>query len=163
MTRAGAVALALMSVASIAAAQVQKPRLELVASVTPASVAAGARAKATLKVRMPTSVHVQSDKPKDPSLIPTLLTINPPAGVTVERIVYPVPSTLNQEGRSTPLSVFGPELVIDVQLAIASTVSAGEMRVPGQLRYQACDERVCFPPARAPVEWVLTVSGPQPP
>lgn len=157
MRRATAFTLALIGVASIAAAQAQKPRLELAASVTPVHVTAGTRARATLRVTMPANVHIQSDKPNDPTLIPTVLTVDPPAGVTVERIVYPAPSSLAQAGRPAPLAVFGPELTLEIHLSIASTAAAGEIRVPATLRYQACDDRVCFAPARQPAQWTFTV------
>jgi hypothetical protein len=39
-----------------------------------------------------------ANKPRDPSLIPTELTIEPPAGVVVAEIVYPEPIDLKQAG-----------------------------------------------------------------
>ena len=51
-------------------------------------------------------VHVQSNKPRDPALIPTVLTIEPPAGVTVVEIGLPAAIDLKQEGQPQPLAVF---------------------------------------------------------
>ena len=42
-----------------------------------------------LRVTLPEGVHTQSNKPRDPSLIPTELNIDAPAGVTVDEIVWP--------------------------------------------------------------------------
>ena len=39
--------------------------------------------------RLPDGFHVQSNKPRDPLLIPTELTVDAPAGVTVEEVVFP--------------------------------------------------------------------------
>jgi thiol:disulfide interchange protein DsbD len=149
--------LALLLFGATAFAQIQKPKVDLTPSVTPASARAGTKVQASLRVRLPESVHVQSDKPADRSLIPTVLTLEPLAGITVERVTYPAASKLTQPGRAEPLLVLGPELTIEAQLSIAPTAPAGEVRIPGHLRYQACDDRVCFPPARAAVEWVLVV------
>ena len=137
--------------------QLLKERVELTPLIDK-TAAAGARLQATLRVRLPTDVHVQSDKPNDPSLIATALTVTSPPGVTVNRIVYPSASNLAQAGRDKPLAVFGPEFVIQVQLTVDADAAPGEITVPAQLRYQACDERMCFPPSRASTSWVFTVT-----
>jgi hypothetical protein len=146
-----AAASALLSIAltAIAHAQIQRPRVE-VAAVTPAPGAS----TLSLKVSMPKDVHIQSDKPRDPLLIPTALKITPPSGVKVEKIVYPKPTDLKQTGRGEPLAVFGPELTIDVDIAVDEGAAA-ELVVPAELRYQACNEKLCFPPARATTQWVI--------
>ena len=142
-----------------AGAQMQKPAIALKPSPASTTVAAGGKGRLSLKVTLPQDVHVQSDKPDDPSLIPTVLTVTPPPGVVVERIVYPAPAPFQQAGRATPLTVFGPEFVIDVQLSIGPGVSAADLKIPAHLRYQACNERVCFAPARASAEWVVHVDA----
>jgi hypothetical protein len=112
-----------------------------------------------LKVRLPKDVHVQADKPKDPSLIATTLTIDAPAGVAVEKISYPAATELAQQGRPEKLLVFGPEFEIEARLALAASVAAGELVVPLRLRYQACNDTMCFPPARAESRWTVRVAG----
>lgn len=157
MTRALMVAIVVALGAGPVDAQGQRPRIDLMPDVVPARAAAGAKVRAAVKVVLPADVHVQSDKPRDPSLIPTVLTITPPADVTVERIVYPAATDLRQAGRDTPLAVFGPEFTIDVHLSLPAAAAPGPLKIPAQLRYQACNDQVCFPPARAPVEWTVTI------
>jgi hypothetical protein len=58
--------------ATVAAAQ--PPR----ATVTPfaeSAAAVGGTARLALSVSLPEKLHVQSDRPRDPSLIPTVLTV----------------------------------------------------------------------------------------
>jgi DsbC/DsbD-like thiol-disulfide interchange protein len=118
---------------------------------------AGAKGTVTLRVKLPETLHVQSDKPLDKSLIPTALTIEPPTGVSVEKIVYPVATQLKQEGQKQPLAVFGHAFVITAHLALAKDVAAGEVTVPARLRYQACDEAMCYPPTRVETSWSLRI------
>jgi hypothetical protein len=40
-------------------------------------------------VRLPQGLHVQSNKPRDPDLIPTDLAVVPPKGATLVDVVYP--------------------------------------------------------------------------
>ena len=154
---ASLVAVALLVVAHAAAAQMKPPRAE-VTPVNPASpVVAGSSTTLTLKVRLPREFHVQSDKPRDPFLIPTALTVKPPAGIVVDRLVYPKPTDLAQAGRKEPLAVFGGEFSIDVRLTTSAEAAPGDIVLPAQLRYQACDDKVCYAPARADVQWTLRV------
>jgi hypothetical protein len=122
---------------------------------------AGGQARLTVDVTLPSELHVQSDKPRDPFLIATALNVKPPAGLVVERIAYPKPTDLVQAGRKEPLAVFGARFSIDVTLKVASVASPGEVVVPAQLRYQACDDKVCYAPARADVQWTLRVTSPK--
>lgn len=138
-------------------AQAGRPKATLAAAVDTAPVRAGTVVRVTLQVTLPQDVHVQSDEPRDTSLIPTVLTIEPPAGVTVAEIVYPEPADLEQAGQKAPLAVFGPTFTIGVRLTLAKDLPAGDLIVPGRLRYQACDARSCYPPARADTQWTLRV------
>jgi DsbC/DsbD-like thiol-disulfide interchange protein len=149
---------AVIALASAAAsAQALRPKAEIVPTA-PATVIAGRESTLTLTVKLPGSIHVQADKPRDPALIPTVLTLDPPAGVSVARIEYPKPEDLVQAGQSTPLAVFGPTFTIAVTVNVAAGI-AGPLTIPGTLRYQACDTNVCYPPAKASVTWTTTAGG----
>lgn len=143
-------------VTSVAHAQLRRPKAELTPSVD-GDVRAGGTVKATLKVVLPANVHVQSNKPRDPLFIPTELTIEPPAGVTAGKIVYPAASDLKQEGQKQPLAVYGHEFTVSLTLTVAKGQAPGEVVVPGKFRYQACDEQVCYPPKKADTQWTLKV------
>src|SRR5262245_52238345 len=70
-------------------------------------VHAGRVVRVALKVDLPAGFHVQSDTPRDPTLIATQLGIDPPAGVEALDVSYPAASDFAQEGSAQPLSVFG--------------------------------------------------------
>ena len=112
-----------------------------------------------LGVELPENIHVQSDEPRDPFVIPTLLAFTLPEGVTVEEITYPESTDFLLEGWEEPLAVFEQEFTIVVRLALDAGVPAGELVVPASFLYQACDDRVCFPPATAAVEWQLHIEA----
>ena len=147
-----------LAVAAPLTAQSQRPRAEVTPVVDTTPVRAGSNAQLSLHVRLPKDVHVQSNEPRDPLLIPTTLTLEPPAGITVESIEYPAASDLEQPGRKEPLAVFGSEFTVGVRVSLAAGVSAGAIAVPATLRYQACNETLCFPPSRATTAWTLNVT-----
>jgi thiol:disulfide interchange protein DsbD len=113
------------------------------------AVAGGRTVRAALQVALPEGFHVQSDQPRDPTLIPTVLTVNPPAGVTVTEIVFPTPVDLKQFGLDQPLAVFERVFPIGVQLTLARSIASGDIIVPAHLRYQACNDTTCFAPKTA--------------
>jgi hypothetical protein len=156
---AASVVVATLVLSGAAAAQMLRPDIKVTATPIAAPVKAGGTVTARLSVRLPQDVHVQSDKPRDPSLIPTALTLIPPAGFTVDRITYPKAIALSQSGRAEPLAVFGGEFIIEAHLAALEGIPPGPHQVQATLRYQACNESVCFAPARATAQWTITVSG----
>ena len=140
--------------AADARAQVRRPQAALTPSV--AKVTAN-DAQLTVRVKLPDTIHVQSDKPRDPLFIPTALTLQPPPGITLAGVTYPKASELKQANVKEPLLVFGSDFVIDARVSIAADAPRGEVKIPGRLRYQACDEKMCYPPARAEVTWTVNV------
>ncbi len=141
-----------------ASAQMRRPRADVTPLVETESVAAGSPVRVALKVSLPEGLHTQSNKPRDPLLIPTEITIDTPPGVTVEEIVWPPSTDFNSAGQDKPLAVFEHEFAIGVPLNVASTVSTGELVVPVKLRYQACDANLCYPPTTAQTQWTMKVA-----
>jgi thioredoxin:protein disulfide reductase len=149
--------LCVLCAASAASAQAGRPRAELTPVVERTTAVAGAKVRLAVAVALPEGLHTQSDKPRDPTLIPTVLTIDAPAGVTVDEIVYPPATDFKVAGLDQPLDVFEHNFAIGVQVALAPGVPAGDLVVPARLRYQACDANLCYPPSNANLRWTLRV------
>src|SRR6476661_5122325 len=61
------------------------------------TVTPGSDVRVALRVRLPEGLHMNSNKPRDPILIPVVLTIPSPdqplpAGITVSEVVFPQPT-----------------------------------------------------------------------
>ena len=65
---------------------------------------------------------------------------------------------LKQAGVDQPLAVFEREFAIGVVFSVAKATARGEFVVPGQLRYQACNDTTCFAPKNAAAEWTVRVA-----
>jgi thiol:disulfide interchange protein DsbD len=143
---------------AVTQAQLRRPKAD-VTPIVEGAVRPGSTARVALKVSVPEGLHTQSNQPRDPNLIPTELNVDTPAGVTVEEIVWPPATDLKQEGQDQPLAVFEREFLVGVRLSLASSVPVGELRVPARLRYQACDDKLCYAPATAAAEWPITVAA----
>jgi thiol-disulfide isomerase/thioredoxin/DsbC/DsbD-like thiol-disulfide interchange protein len=144
-------------------AQPGRPDVKLTPLSATDDLRPGGRARLALRVLLPEGWHVQSNAPRDPALIPTTLTLEPQDGITIEEIIYPAATDLKQDGQSQPLAVFGREFVIGIRVQMDRSAEPGEWVLKGQLRYQACTEKACYPPATAPLQWQLFVERPAPP
>ena len=136
MMRLAVVLLGLGALAPAAAAQGGRPRAEVTPVVESTPARAGDTVRLLLQVRLPEDVHVQAHEPRDPSLIPTVLTVEAPPGTTVDEVIYPPATDLTQAGRREPLAVLGPEFAIGVRLVgasddIRSAGRAGDAALPG--------------------------------
>ena len=74
---------AIVTLPRVADAQLRSVKAELTPIVESDGVHAGTTVRAALQVRLPKGFHVQSNKPRDPLLIPTVVTVDRPAGVSV--------------------------------------------------------------------------------
>jgi thiol:disulfide interchange protein DsbD len=147
----------LAAAASPTHGQTRPPEATVTPFVESDAVRPGAPVRVALTVGLPEGLHVQSDKPRDPSLIPTALTIDAPPGVRVTQLVFPHPTDFAQEGQPQPLAVFEREFVVGAELEIDKGVAPGELAIPGKLRYQACNDKVCFRPVTATTRWTLRI------
>ena len=86
-----------------ASAQLKRIPAELVAIVESDGVHAGTTVRAALQVTLPEGFHVQSNKPRDPSLIATELTVDGGSGIDATEVVFPKAIDFPQEGLPEPL------------------------------------------------------------
>ena len=101
---------------------------------------------------------MQSNKPRDEAFFPTALVITLLAGVTVTATTYPAAVDFKQEGQDAPLAVFEKSFTVTVTVAVAASVTPGDLVVPGRFDYQACDDKVCYRPVKTEVSWTLAVT-----
>jgi thiol:disulfide interchange protein len=64
-----------------------------------------------------------------------------------------------QEGVAKPLAVFEREFVIGVAVDLANDVRPGPLSIPARLRFQACDDKVCYPPRTVALTWSLEIAA----
>ena len=120
----------------------------------------GTTARVALEVNLDAGYHVNSHSPLDELLIPTILTLDPPTGISLERVAFPEAILLEQVGAEEPLAVFEEEFLIGATLSVDETLPPGSYVVPGTLRYQACNDRMCFNPTNARIQFDLEVAPP---
>ena len=120
-----------------------------------------ARAGASVEVKLPLQLregyHVNSNMPPDPYLIPLKLSWD--AGpFTAFEVIYPKPVQLKLGFWPTPVPVFTGKFELTTRFKVAASVPPGLVNLPGKLRYQACNDRMCLPPKTIDLTLPVSVS-----
>ncbi|MGA2269257.1 MAG: protein-disulfide reductase DsbD domain-containing protein [Bryobacteraceae bacterium] len=105
---------------------------------------AAVQAKIAVSVRP--GYHVNSNTPTDEYLIPLKLTWTSAGALEGGSVIYPKPSMEKYEFAEKPLSVLTGNFELVVNFKVAANAPAGPGAAVGKLRYQACNDRACFPP-----------------
>jgi len=85
--------------------------------------------------------HVNAHEPRDRFLIPTELTVAPPAGVVAGPVEYPSPVERKLAFSEAPLLLY--EGTVRMRVPLAGDAPGA---FAASLRYQACDDARCLPP-----------------
>ena len=122
------------------------------------SVAAGKPASVQMRFKVADGYHINSNRPGSELLIPTKLQLNPPTDIGVGSITYPKGHDITLSvAPDQPLNVYTGQFAISAKVSATRTATPGKYMVHGQLKYQACNDRSCFPPKLAPVEFEVKV------
>ena len=142
-----------------AAQQIKLPdRVTFLGSVAPVSVTAGASKSVTLDFRVASGFHINSHKPNSELLVPTNLSLEPPTDVVIGKVVYPAGVDANFAfAPAEMLNVYTGKFAVTALVAAAKAATPGKYRVHASLRYQACDDRACYPPKSVPADFDVTV------
>ncbi len=104
--------------------------------------------------------HINGHKPNQKFLIPTELTLMLPAGVTHEPIEYPPPDKRTFEFAGDEiLLVYEGKLGLATALRVPADYAGDHIKVEATLRYQACNDTTCLPPATARAELDVPVTN----
>jgi len=135
------------------------PHLTTATSASP-TTAAPARQGSTIKLFVDVipdpKIHVYAPGAKD--YLPIALEIAPTAGVTVGKLTYPKAQDLYFEPLNEHVPVFSAPFRLVQAVTIGRAVKPGQsLTLTGVLKYQACDDKICFNPVSAPLSWIVTV------
>lgn len=115
------------------------------ASASRVEVQAGKPAQATIRLVIKDGYHINGN-PASQYQIATQLTVEPSEGISAAPPTYPPSITKKFEFSEQPIAVYEKEAIINLPLSATAAAARGERIVPARLRFQACDDQVCYPP-----------------
>jgi hypothetical protein len=147
-------------VSATALAQGTSPSVS-VAPIRTIVVTRGSKAPLNVEMQVNKGFHVNSNKPLDELLLPTVVHLSPPEGIMIMNVRYPEGEQLALAFMgSDKLSVYSGPFVVTAEVRVPKTAALGTQRVHGEVKYQACDNRQCFPPKSTPLEFDVKVVKP---
>lgn len=147
----------LLALAFPAVAQSGPPTVSF-ESASPVVVTPGHVGHVTLTFRVGEGFHINSHKPLDELLLPTVVKLDPPTDIMIANIEYPDGEMLSFPfSPESKLSVYSGEFRVTAAVRPAAAMPRGTFRVHGDLRFQACNNRQCFPPKKIPVQFDVKV------
>lgn len=126
--------------------------LKLDARLEPAQLAPGETGWLVIEASVPEGGHIEAHEPPDPFLIPTVLEVVAPDGWSAGPVVYPEPEERRLSWSPVALQVLAGHVLFRVPITATAAAPAGRSTVTAQIRYQACIEGTCLPPAAQGVE-----------
>ena len=141
---------------------VDAPHLKLTMAQSDRIGIPGSRVSLALEVTLPARTHVYAPDVKG-GYIPIALSITPSPDIELAAASYPPAQTLYLDVIKEEVPVFGGtfRIVQDLKIATTKTMleslgnSGKAIDITGVFKYQACDDKVCYPPTAVPVTWRL--------
>ncbi len=159
LTVSAAAWLALTPVAD--ASKVETRHLTATTSVRQGRIAPGTRTSLFVEIAPKPRMHVYA--PQQDTYVPVSLTLKDSRAFRAERPVFPKPEKFFFAPLKEMQLVYSSpfKIAVDVTLASAAALRqagikpATTLRIDGTLRYQACDDEICYLPESVPVSWTL--------
>ncbi len=142
------------------------PHLQVQLAQSDRTVIPGNRISLTVEVQLPAGVHVYA--PNVHGYKPIQLVVRPSLVIRLASSTYPREKTLYLDAIKEQVPVFEGtfRIVQDIKIVASKAMTewlgttGQRILVSGELKYQACDQTICYPPASLPLTWQFQVLPP---
>jgi hypothetical protein len=157
------VAVALFGLCAAAAGQdlpsskKETKHLTLTASASPETAAPGKRVSLAVDVAPKPKMHVYS--PGQAGYIAITLTLDPNPAFTAAKAKYPAGERIYMPILKETQIVYAKPFRIAQDVVLRPAATGPSLTVKGAIRYQACDDTICYLPTTVPVSWTVRVKA----
>ena len=145
-----AMAALLLALPAVAGDDLQERPANAFVTLAPVALVAvpvGGAAPLELKFVVGSGLHINSHKPNSDLQIPTTLKFSPPTDLVVGPVAFPQGQELTFGfAPDVRLSVYSGEFRVAARMSAMRRAAPGNFTVHGTLHYQACDDKLCYPP-----------------
>ena len=130
-------------------------------SVDPAQQ--GSTFQAAIVLDIPDGLHVNSNRPLGKYAIPTSVKVSAPKGLKITPVSYPAGRVRTfRFGEGAPeerLAVYEGRAIARFNVVVPADYEQGVAHVRASVRFQSCNDEVCFPPATRELDLAIGVVG----
>jgi DsbC/DsbD-like thiol-disulfide interchange protein len=129
--------------------------LTLTTSTSAQAVAPGERLSLYVDVSPKPKMHVYA--PDQTEYIPIELKVNPATSFKAQVIQYPAAEQFFFAPLKETQRVYSKPFRITLPIVLAQNAASAPLTIKGIVRYQACDDAICYLPQTVGVSWKITV------
>jgi thiol:disulfide interchange protein DsbD len=115
--------------------------------------------RAAIVIDIPSGYHINSNKPLESYLIATTLKVDASTGARVGVISYPRAAMKTFKFSKKSLSVYENKAILRFTITLPANYQGNELVLKAHVRYQSCNDEVCFPPKTQNVDLGIGVVG----
>lgn len=134
---------------------IETKHLSIDTSASAATVAPGGKLTLYVDVTPKPKMHVYA--PPQELYLPVALTLDPPAAVTAAAPAFPPGEHFFFAPLKEDQLVYMKPFRIGDDVTVAPSAKPGPVTIKASLRYQACDDEVCYIPQTVPLRWTVTI------
>src|SRR5947208_9022757 len=116
--------------------------------------------QAAVVMEIPSGYHVNANRPLNKYSIPTSLKIDA-SDIRVGPVIYPRAIVRKLKATNNePLAVYEGRAILRFNVTVPANYQGGSVVLKARLRYQSCNDEVCFPPKNQDLDMRIGVVGP---
>lgn len=135
------------------------PNIRINNYLTSDKVKKGRSVQGVVEIDIPSGFHIHSNRPLEKFLIATQLTIDTPSGLRVSRVSYPRALLKNLKFSKNRVAVFEGRIALRFTVTVPTTYNGDSVDLKGKLRYQSCNDELCFRPENRDFNFSLKVAN----
>ncbi len=121
------------------------------------SYSAGDTVKLALSIDIKQGYHINSYKVNDPTLIKTEVSTES-GDFKLINAYFPADKKLKFEFSENEIDVYEGNITVGLKLITSASLLPGKFEIPVSIKYQACDDKVCYPPKDVSLTIPVTLS-----
>ena len=119
----------------------------------------GRTVQAAIVLDIPEGFHVNADRVLNKFSIPTSVKIETPDGVRVSAVTFPRAKVQKLGFSKEPLALFEGRAIMRFNVTFPANFQTGVTELKAKVRYQACNNEVCYPPTTREITMPIAVVG----
>ena len=120
----------------------------------------GRTVQAAVVIDIPAGFHVNSNRPLNKYAIPTNLKIEALSGVVIGPVAYPRAIVRRLKAvNNEQLALFERRAILRFSVTVPANYKSDSANLEARLKYQSCNDEVCFPPKTHEIKMSIGVVG----
>ena len=119
----------------------------------------GRALQAAVVLDIPDGFHVNANRLTNKFLIPTVVKIDAPKGWRVGAVSYPRAVVRRLSFSKDPVQLYEGRAVMRFALTVPANYEKGVTELRVRVKYQSCNNEICYPPTEREVKLPIAVVG----